>query len=381
MSKGGRYLREKPQKSGKSGGWKKVLLIILAVILLLVAIVGVGGFLYAKHLLSKRTKVETTRPTLPPVTQPVETMATEAATETTEETAPTEPDYGKTGKVINILIVGQSSRDGEEAKLADTIMLATINKMTSTVTVTSFLRDTYTQFPNPYVDINGRSHSCGKNKINAAYALGHSWGGTADAMMFLDQTITNNFGVEIDGNIEVDFDAFEVAIHLMNGIRLELDAEEAAYMNKYFTDLDEAERADFVEGDNLMDGWDALVYARMRHSSAGDNDYKRTNRQRTVIAALLDKCSRRSIPQLTSMAEKLMPYLTTDMTDSEIANLMLEVIPLLANLKMESVQMPAEGTMWSVEIEMDGVIQYPLGFDVAKNTEIMRAIAEADHLE
>lgn len=363
-------------------GWKKGLLIALGAIGLIAAAAVLCLFLYGKHLTGLMNFVPgVTRPTLP-VTEPVETEppVTTAPTEP-EVTAPTEPDYGKTGKVFNVLIVGQASRDGEEAKLADTIMLATINKMTSTVTVTSFPRDTYTQFPTPYVDVKGKTHTCGKNKINAAYALGWSWGGAADAMMFLDQTITNNFGVEIDANIEVDFDAFENAIDMMNGIPMELNAQEAKYMNKYFKYLGENERAIFEEGKNHLDGWEALVYARMRHADAGDSDFKRIDRQRAVLAALKDKCTRRSIPQLTAMAEELMPYLTTDMTDSEIATLILEIVPLLGNLKLETFQVPIDGTITWVKHYAQDIEQWSMAFDIAKNTEALRAIAEVDHIE
>lgn len=384
MSKGGRYLNN-PQKTvkepGRKASGKKIALIIVAVILALVVILGVGAVAVFKSIIGKRTKVQTVRPTLPPVTAPVDdTKPTDTPKAT--ETAPTEetkPDYGKTGKVVNVLVVGQAAREGEEAKISDSIMLATINKETSTVTVTSFLRDTYIQLASPYVDTTGRTRTCGHNKINMAYALGYSWGGAADAMMFLDQTLTNNFGIEIDYNIEVNFEAFEKAVDLMNQIKLDLDADEAAYITKYFQELGFGKDRVYVEGTNNMDGWATLVYARMRHSSASDNDFKRAERQRTVISQLLKKCAKKTIPELTSIAKELMPYLTTDMSDSEIATLMLEMIPLLANLNFESNQIPAEGTYWSKMYVESDIEMYGLDFDVAKNKAIMQAIAEVDH--
>ena len=89
--------------------------------------------------------LDETEPT-PTVSQwPEETTpeaVTEAPTEAPTEAA-TEPDYGKTGKIVNILVVGQDSREGEEHKLADGIMLLTLNKETHTLAMTSFLRDSY----------------------------------------------------------------------------------------------------------------------------------------------------------------------------------------------------------------------------------------------
>ena len=67
------------------------------------------------------------------------------------------------------------------------------------------------------------------------------------------------------------------------------------------------------------------------------------------------------------------------MSDSEIATLMLEMIPLLANLNFESNQIPAEGTYWSKMYVESDIEMYGLDFDVAKNKAIMQAIAEVDH--
>lgn len=55
--------------------------------------------------------------------------------------------------------------------------------------MTSFMRDLYVQIPG-YSD----------NRINAAYAFG--------GMDLLDSTLNTNFGVEIAGNVEVDFGEF-----------------------------------------------------------------------------------------------------------------------------------------------------------------------------
>ena len=55
----------------------------------------------------------------------------EKKTEPMDTTVPkeTSPDYGKTGKVINVLLIGQDAREGEESKNADTVILvATVYK-------------------------------------------------------------------------------------------------------------------------------------------------------------------------------------------------------------------------------------------------------------
>lgn len=48
----------------------------------------------------------------------------------------------------------------------------------------------------------------------------------------LDATLTENFGVSIDGNFKVDFTGFEAIIDMVGGIDIELTSAEADYINK-----------------------------------------------------------------------------------------------------------------------------------------------------
>ena len=121
---------------------------------------------------------------------------------------------GGTGSgIVNILLIGQDRREGEETARSDSMILCTSPRKTGDVTMTSFLRDLYVPIP------GHRS-----NRINAAY----SEGGTA----LLDDTLRENFGLHIDGNIEVDFSQFAQIIDLLGGVELELRKDEAAEINK-----------------------------------------------------------------------------------------------------------------------------------------------------
>ena len=84
-------------------------------------------------------------------TEPTETTAaaTEATAATVETTvAATEPHVASSADYINILLVGQASREGEAERFADTMILCTVNTYEKTVTLTSLLRDTLVQYPN-----------------------------------------------------------------------------------------------------------------------------------------------------------------------------------------------------------------------------------------
>ena len=306
------------------------------------------------------------------------TQETEAVPTETTEPKPTDPDYGKMGKVINVLLIGQDAREGEESKNSDTVILITVNKETKKITMTSFLRDSYVTLNN-VVDSNGKSHS-GSTKLTLAYALGYQWGGTLGAMQVMDQVITNNFGPVVDHNIEVNMEAFDACINALGGVTITLDKDEAKYMNNYFSKFD-AEGREFFEGDNLVDGWAAEVYVRTRHANNGDNDYNRTNRQRQVVAQVLEKVKNMSILELNKLVDQLLPLVSTDMSNADMTNYILEVLPILPEVTLESIQCPNKemGLYGKIEdIFHNGEEHSVQHFDPAKCKAILVPITECD---
>lgn len=377
MSKGGRFLEQKAPEKGNT--WVKVLVIVLAVIL----VIGALGAWFVVSKMNKIQKAQLAENQLSEEdlagllvedpTQETETVPTE-----TTEPKPTDPDYGKMGKVINVLLIGQDAREGEESKNSDTVILVTVNKETKKITMTSFLRDSYVTLNN-VVDSNGKSHS-GSTKLTLAYALGYQWGGTLGAMQVMDQVITNNFGPVVDHNIEVNMEAFDACINALGGVTITLDKDEAKYMNNYFSKFD-AEGREFFEGDNLVDGWAAEVYVRTRHANNGDNDYNRTNRQRQLVAQVLEKVKNMSVLELNKLVDQLLPLVATDMTNTDMTNYILEVLPILPEMTLESIQCPnKEMGLWGevADIFHNGEEHSIQHFDPAKCKAILVPITECD---
>ena len=377
MSKGGRFLEQKAPEKGNA--WVKVLVIVLAVIL----VIGALGAWFVVSKMNKIQKAQLAENQLSEedlagllVEDP--TQETEAVPTETTEPKPTDPDYGKMGKVINVLLIGQDAREGEESKNSDTVILVTVNKETKKITMTSFLRDSYVTLNN-VVDSNGKSHS-GSTKLTLAYALGYQWGGTLGAMQVMDQVITNNFGPVVDHNIEVNMEAFDACINALGGVTITLDKDEAKYMNNYFSKFD-AEGREFFEGDNLVDGWAAEVYVRTRHANNGDNDYNRTNRQRQVVAQVLEKVKNMSILELNKLVDQLLPLVSTDMSNADMTNYILEVLPILPEVTLESIQCPNKemGLYGKIEdIFHNGEEHSVQHFDPAKCKAILVPITECD---
>ncbi|MDY3773120.1 MAG: LCP family protein [Candidatus Faecousia sp.] len=377
MSKGGRFLEQKAPEKGNT--WVKVLVIVLAVIL----VIGALGAWFVVSKMNKIQKAQLAENQLSEEdlagllvedpTQETETVPTE-----TTEPKPTDPDYGKMGKVINVLLIGQDAREGEESKNSDTVILVTVNKETKKITMTSFLRDSYVTLNN-VVDSNGKGHG-GSTKLTLAYALGYQWGGTLGAMQVMDQVITNNFGPVVDHNIEVNMEAFDACINALGGVTITLDKDEAKYMNNYFSKFD-AEGREFFEGDNLVDGWAAEVYVRTRHANNGDNDYNRTNRQRQVVAQVLEKVKNMSVLELNKLVDQLLPLVATDMTNTDMTNYILEVLPILPEMTLESIQCPnKEMGLWGevADIFHNGEEHSIQHFDPAKCKAILVPITECD---
>lgn len=375
MSKGGRFLEQKEPEKRKT--WIKVVAIVLAVIILI-------GALAAWFVVSKMNKIQKAQMAENQLSEEdlagllVEdpTQATETTPTETTATKPTDPDYGKMGKVINVLLIGQDAREGEDSKNSDTVILVTVNKETKKITMTSFLRDSYVTLNN-VVDVNGKSHS-GSTKLTLAYALGYQWGGTLGAMQVMDQVIHNNFGPVVDHNIEVDMEAFDACINALHGITITLDEDEAKYMNNYFKDYDDRV---FEVGDNLVDGWAAEAYVRTRHANNGDNDYNRTARQRAVVAQVLEKVKNMSVLEINSLVDELLPLVSTDMTNSDMTNYVMELLPILKDMTLDSIQCPnKEMGLWGelADIFHDGEQHSIQHFDPAKCKEILVPITECD---
>ncbi len=224
---------------------------------------------------------------------------------------------GSGSGLLNILLIGQDAREGEEQARSDSMILCTYNKNTQEMVMTSFLRDLYVKIP-----------GYGSNRINAAYAFG----GTP----LLKQTIGQNFSVAIDGCIEVDFTHFSEIIDLLGGVELELRQDEAEVINQQ-------SGSSLAEGMQQLDGFQALTYSRIR-SLDMDGDISRTNRQRKLMSALVDSLRGSSLADLTPVIGNILPMLTTDLSRGQLFLYALEVLPHLSQIDIRSQKVPADGT-------------------------------------
>ena len=377
----GRFAQRKQPENRRSrekaGNGTKVLLIVLAVLLVLI-LAGLGVvYWFIQNKFSKMNIVTlpedtyaytqaTEEFTRPPETQPVQTEETTA--ETTLET--TRPPMSAED-IVNILVVGQAARDGETGKMADTTMLVSINTYTEEVTVFSILRDSLVNLP-AYKGLKG-----GKNKFTMCYALGYQQNGTAGAMEMTNICLKDNFGIEVDYNVEVSFDGFIRMIDYLNGVELELTEAEANYLNK---DTLYVQRT-IEPGVQVLQGMEALSYARMRKAAGdGESDIKRTERQRKLVASLLEKFRYMSLSELNGWIDELLPMVTTTMKPADVTALAAKILPMVSNLKMQGETIPVGKTGWGemYDIYGDGNLHSVMLFVSYQQKQLIRAITEAE---
>ena len=262
-------------------------------------------------------------------------------------------DLEQSDDIINILLIGQDRRSHEGRSRSDTIILVTVNKPAGTLTLTSFMRDMYVPIP-------GRDD----NRINVPYAVG--------GMNLLDATLKRNFGVNVDANVVVDFYGFIDMVDLMGGVEIELTEKEADYMNRNFSwDVDDGldDEWNLTAGVQQLNGSQALSYARMR--KVGNSDYERTERQRRVIAKLIEKAKSLSVAELNLMMQHALPLITTDMDDAQILSYAMDLFPRLKDLEVQTLRIPVDGGYKPEMIDGMSVLVPDLWYNRWKLQEIM----------
>lgn len=187
----------------------------------------------------------------------------------------------------------------------------------------------------------------------------------------------DNFGVEVDYNVEIDFESFIRVVDFMGGVEIELTEAEAKYLNA--DDL--YVKYDVQPGLQYLDGMAALSYARMRKAE-GDNesDIKRSARQRLLIETLLNKVRGCNLKELQNVADILLPLITTTMKPNDVVEILTRIIPVFDQLTIVGETIPIGGTGWGeiIDIYEDGIPDSVIKFESPQQKRLIRAITEAE---
>ena len=223
-------------------------------------------------------------------------------------------------RIINILLVGSDKRaTWTQTGRSDSAMIATLDLKHKKLKLTSLMRDMYLTIP-----------GYGENRFNAAYSFG--------GVSLMYETIASNFGIRLDGYAVVDFSAFKKVINTIGGVKITLTDEEHQYLT---TAYKRGSVLDLQPGTNVMNGEQALAYTRIRQDAQGD--FGRTERQRKVLQAIFTEAKSMSLAELISLAEELMPYISTDLTNDQIMSYMQSVL-MLGTTQIDQMRIPIDNS-------------------------------------
>lgn len=174
---------------------------------------------------------------------------------------------------VDILVMGLDSRVGQgAASRSDSIMLVGVDPALLRVSLVSIPRDLYIEVPN-----------YGLQSINTINMLGEMEQPDSGPAL-LSTSIQQNFGVQPERYIRMDFIAFTELVDAVGGITIYVDR--IIEDNAYPADDGNVVSVRFESGWQHMDGARALMFARTRHA---DDDYRRAERQQQVLMAVASK--------------------------------------------------------------------------------------------
>lgn len=218
-------------------------------------------------------------------------------------------------KFTNIALFGVDARNSklESGTRSDTIMILSVNNETGEAKLVSVYRDTYLNLGNDVY-----------NKCNAAYAKGGPEQAISMLNMNLDLYITDFVTIGFEGLMEV--------VDAVGGVEIDIKENEIVHLNNYQASMYATEAQpdkitnDYVPitepGVQTLSGYQAVAYCRIR---AVGNDFGRTERQRNVLQAVLNKAQTASPDKLAEIAESVFPLIATSLDIDEILGLVSKV--------------------------------------------------------
>lgn len=225
--------------------------------------------------------------------------------------------------VINILLIGTDERtDGSYSENArgDAIMLLSVNVNEEV----------------PVVSLVSLERGMGVPILKGPYAGQWDWlthtfrYGGAELLM---TEISTCLKVDVALYVRVNFNIFIHAIDTLGGVTVNFDEAEAElFRNSIMPNA--------IVGDNHLNGEQALSYARLRSI---DSDWVRIQRQREIVLSALESCRGRSLEELNSLIDSLLPLVQTNIPESKIAEFMM-LLPRMRKAETQQMTIPVEGT-------------------------------------
>ena len=219
----------------------------------------------------------------------------------------------------NIALFGVDSREGDLGKgtRSDSIIIASINEETGEIKLCSVYRDTY-------LNLSNDSY----NKCNSAYAKG----GPEQAIIMLNM----NLDLNITDYVTIGFDGLTDVIDALGGVYVDVSEAEIPHLNNYQISMvgttsdgqtfTATEGKDYTAvttaGYQKLNGLQATAYCRIRYVG---NDFERAERQREVLAAVMDQAKKASVSDLNKILDEVLPHVATSLDVDEMVGMLADV--------------------------------------------------------
>lgn len=294
------------KKTGKKRRFPMWARIVVAVMAVLLVALGSGLWYYQSNFAA-------------PITKITNQQAAHIGEDGQSANQLTTTGNGIGTKRVNILLLGSDNDGKNQAPLAQTDIVVTIDPQTHYVGMLSIPRDLRVVIPDN-----------GTGKLDAAFSFG--WtnehvGPTpfSNAVGLSIATIEKNFGIPINYYAWVGLDGFVKVIDTAGGV--DIDAIHPITDNAYPDDVNTKdhfgyERLYIPPGPQHMNGMQALQYVRTRHADLV-GDFGRSARQQQILDQLKVKLDTPSIvTKLPELANDLGDTVKTDMSIQDIVNFM-----------------------------------------------------------
>lgn len=362
--KKGRY-ENRTNVKPRSG--KKTALIIVSVIaVLILGVVGVGSY-YINSLLGGINHVEISKPVYAePVSsgpaQETEAAGAVQATGTAGEAEAAEPEAVYSREDFDNFLVVCKPVWTDGANKTQTMILVTLNKQTKEVTLTSLMEGAYVDVP-AY-----KNYAGGQATLDSVYGLGSTHGsGTVGSMELMNQTLYDNFGIEIEENFEIDMKIFSRVVTRLDYVTFELSEAEAAYLST-------KTGKDIQPGQQNVNGTLAEAYVEM-WSDESVEGVSPLNCQKKMAQAVIEKIRNQYVGDLEQIVKDLMPTITTSMSYTEFREFLMSLLPLIRTMTVENGgTCPMEFEAEMLDVDGDGTEEEVLTFDAQKTIKAMREL-------
>ena len=202
----------------------------------------------------------------------------------TGDTTPTPIDPAA-GEPINVVVLGSDSRAGDnsdfgsdEGQRSDTTMLLHVSADRERVEIVSIPRDTLVPIPSCRMGDGSWTQPQSEAMFNSAFALGADGGDVGTAAACTIRTIEQMSGVYVDDFVVVDFAGFINVVDALGGVPRCIPEDISG----------RRAHLELTAGQQVLDGEEALGYARARYNVPGSDgsDISRIGRQQELVGAI-----------------------------------------------------------------------------------------------